>query len=126
MIDGKVVVYVAGPYTSGDVAVNVRNAIEAGDKLFQAGLLPHIPHLTHFWHLIFPHDTEFWYQYDLHWLKIADVLLRLPGESSGADNELTQFRKRFNPDNLSLKVFSNTDVLLELMAHVVDEVTHGH
>ena len=31
-------VYIAGPYTKGDVAINVRNAIEAADRVL-AGLL---------------------------------------------------------------------------------------
>lgn len=30
-------VYIAGPYTKGDVAVNVRNAIEAGNMVAGCG-----------------------------------------------------------------------------------------
>jgi hypothetical protein len=81
-------VYVAGPYTKGDVAVNVRKAITAGEVLAQEGFIPFIPHLTHFWHLIHPHDVEYWYQYDMHWLECCDCLLRLDGDSKGADEEM--------------------------------------
>jgi len=80
-------VYIAAPYTNGDVAINVRKAITAGEAVSQMGLIPYIPHLTHFWHLIHPHEAEFWYEYDLHWLECCDCLLRLPGKSVGADTE---------------------------------------
>lgn len=81
-------VYVAGPYTKGDVAMNVRVAIEAGDRLAKAGYVPFIPHLTHFWHLLYPHEWKFWCEQDLHWLEICDCVLRLPGESVGAALEV--------------------------------------
>lgn len=80
-------VYVAGPYTKGDVAVNVRNAIFAGDALLKAGAVPFIPHLTHFWHLQCPGEYVQWIDYDLAFLPLCDAVLRLPGESHGADGE---------------------------------------
>jgi hypothetical protein len=81
-------VYIAGPYTKGDVALNVRNAIEAGDRLYTLGYIPYIPHLTHYWHTIFPRPYEDWMQLDFNWVVVCDVLLRLPGESKGADEEV--------------------------------------
>lgn len=81
-------VYVAGPYTKGDVVLNVQVAIHAGEELIKAGHIPYIPHLTHLWHFVVPHPPEFWYEYDLYWLKKCDCLVRLPGESKGADNEV--------------------------------------
>jgi hypothetical protein len=78
-------VYVASPYTKGDVAVNVRNNIEAADRLAVAGFAPFVPLLTHFWHLLFPHPYEFWCKQDMDWLERCDAIVRLPGESSGAD-----------------------------------------
>ena len=81
-------VYVAGPYSKGDVALNVRYALEVAEALIDKGFTPYIPHLTHFWHLVFPHDIEFWYAYDLEWLAKCDALLRLTGESIGADKEV--------------------------------------
>ncbi len=81
-------VYIAGPYTAGDVVINVRNAIEAAERVAMAGHDPFIPHLTHFWHLVFPHPYEYWLRLDLAWLKACDALIRLPGESSGADREV--------------------------------------
>jgi len=83
-------IYVAGPYTKGDVAINVRAAIYAAD--YVTSVLGHVafcPHLTHFWHVIQPHeDINFWYTYDIEWLKVCDAILRLKGESVGADREV--------------------------------------
>ena len=81
-------VYVAGPYTLGDTAINVANAIHTGDKLLEMGHYPYIPHLTHFWHLLShkPHDV--WLDLDLKFLAICDCLLRLPGKSEGANLEV--------------------------------------
>ena len=86
-------VYIAGPYTKGDVAQNVRDAVFAADRLSRAGYAPFIPHLTHFWHLLCPHDWEFWYEQDLHWLEVCDCVLRLPGESVGANREVRRARE---------------------------------
>lgn len=83
-------VYIAGPYTKGDAAINVREAILAGDAVFKSGHLPFIPRLTHFWHMVCPAPYEQWIAIDLEWLPCCDVLLRLPGVSSGADNEVTE------------------------------------
>jgi len=81
-------IYIAGPYTKGDVAANVKAAIDAADQIIELGHTPYIPHLTHFWHLVSPHPYEFWLAYDMVWLDKCDALLRLPGESSGADKEM--------------------------------------
>ncbi len=81
-------VYIAGPYSKGDVAVNVRNAIMAGNMVAQRGHIPFIPHLTHFWHMLTPREYQFWLDQDIEWLKDCDAILRLDGESSGADNEM--------------------------------------
>ncbi len=80
-------VYIAAPYTAGDPCVNTHAAIEAGDELLSAGLAPWVPHLSHFWHTMHPHPWEEWIELDLAWLPAADALLRLPGESKGADRE---------------------------------------
>jgi len=81
-------VYIAGPYTKGDVAANVSKAITAAENLARHGYTPYIPHLTHFWHLIYQHEIDFWYKYDMEWLETCDCVLRLEGESYGADAEV--------------------------------------
>lgn len=81
-------VYIASPYTKGDVAVNVRTSIDAADEIASWGFAPFCPLLTHFWHMVHPHPVDFWYAQDLKWLERCDALVRLPGESSGADAEV--------------------------------------
>ena len=88
VLNPAIKVYVAGPYSKGDIAVNVRNAIQVGEKIASFGMIPYIPHLTHFWHLLHSHPVDYWYRYDFHWLDVCDCLLRLPGESHGADEEM--------------------------------------
>lgn len=86
------IIYVAGPYTRGDVAQNVHNAIMVGDNLRAMGHVPFIPHLTHFWHMLIPHEIEYWYAYDMEWLEMCEAVFRLPGESKGADEEVQTAR----------------------------------
>jgi hypothetical protein len=90
-------IYIAAPYTKGDVARNVYNAIEAAEELVALGHTPFIPHLTHFWHIIIPHPIDFWYKQDLAWLDCCDAVLRLSGESVGADNEVMFAQKKGMP-----------------------------
>ncbi len=84
-------VYIAGPYTRGDVCVNVAAAMDAWHVLYGMGFTPFCPHVTHFLHLHRPNiDVEGWYAYDLEWLEGCDALLRLPGDSTGADKEVAR------------------------------------
>lgn len=83
-------IYVAGPYTKGDVAQNVREAIITGNNLHALGHMPFIPHLAHFWHLLIPHEIDYWYKYDMTWLEKCDAVFRFPGESEGADKEVAR------------------------------------
>lgn len=79
-------VYVAGPYTS-DPEVNTEYALWVGDQLLGLGFAPMVPHLTHFMHERRPQDYRVWMELDLSWMECADVVLRIDGESSGADEE---------------------------------------
>lgn len=81
-------VYCAGPYTSPYPIYNIRNAIEVAEAVAAKGHTPFVPHLTGFWDLISPHPYDFWMAYDLEWLKACDIVLRFPGASSGADQEV--------------------------------------
>ena len=83
-------VYVAAPYTYPDPAVNVGNACEAAEEIMsRTGWLPFVPHLFHLWHLIIPHPYEFWMNMDENWMQACHALVRLPGESEGADVDMS-------------------------------------
>jgi hypothetical protein len=90
-------VYIASPYTKGDTATNIRNSLECADKLIELGYIPYAPLLTHLWHLMIPHDYEYWVKIDNAWIEKCDALLRLPGESRGADQEEALMRKLGRP-----------------------------
>lgn len=80
-------VYVSGPY-SKNMVDGTRNAILAAEELRKAGYLPFVPHLSLLWDLVCPSPYKEWIEYDLEWVQHCDVLLRLPGESPGADREV--------------------------------------
>ena len=82
-------IYVAGPMTTqGDVYANMEQAIRAADWLMRIGHSPYLPHLTLFWNFISHHTWEEWLKLDESWLALCDCLVRLPGESKGADREV--------------------------------------
>ena len=80
-------IYIASPYTLGDVAVNVKNSIDAANELIKHGFAPYCPLLSHFHHMIHPQEYDVWMDVGLTWLVQCDAVLRLPGESKGADIE---------------------------------------
>lgn len=81
-------VYVAGPYTSNPEFCTAA-AIEVGNALLDAGHAPYVPHLAHYWETVHgARHYEDWMRIDLAWLAAADVVVRIPGESSGADREV--------------------------------------
>jgi len=92
-----ITVYVAGPYTRPDPVENTHNTIKIADKLCELGYVPFIPHLTMLWHAVSPKAYQFWLDYDMHWLRKCDVLLRRPGDSSGADKEVVEAMLRGIP-----------------------------
>ena len=106
--DSMKYIYIAGPYSKSDPVINTSDAIRVGDYLAKRDFIPFIPHLTLFWHLIKPHDVNFWYEYDNAWLRKCDCLLRIPGKSVGADKEVEL------AESLGIKVYYTvTDLLRE-------------
>jgi hypothetical protein len=81
-------IYVAGPYTKTDPCINTNRAIQIGNRIWDRGLVPFIPHLSHFWHSVTPRPYAQWLEYDNEWVPLCDAVLRFPGESSGADAEV--------------------------------------
>lgn len=82
-------VYVAGPLTSGDWFQNVRRAIDAAEEITAVtGFQCFVPHLSVTWDLIHHHDHGWWMAWCLEWVGACQVLVRLPGESRGADIEV--------------------------------------
>lgn len=85
-------VYVSGLY-SADPEGGTAEALRVGTIIYANGHFPFIPHLSHFWHLRHPMTYERWLAYDMEWLEACDCLVRLPGESKGADREVAHAQK---------------------------------
>ena len=85
-------VYIAAPYTSNPEE-NTLNVLQVADKLLEKGFIPIVPHLSHYWDLLFPKNYTIWIMIGLALLEGCDVVLRLPGLSKGADIE-TEYAKR--------------------------------
>ncbi len=103
-------IFISSPYTIGDTAVNVRAQIDAADKLMDHGFTPFLPLLSHFQHMIHARPYDDWLRNDLEWLYVCDAVLRLPGESKGADLEVRHAKR------LGLPVFYSVDDVLKKYA----------
>jgi len=86
-------IYVASKYSNGDKFKNTKDSIAVGEELIKLGFVPYLPLLSHFWNEISPHDYQYWLNYDMQWILRCDALLRLPGDSSGADKEVAYAMK---------------------------------
>lgn len=108
-------VYIASPYTKGDMAANVRKQLEVANELMSKGFAPYVPLLSHFQDMMFPRPYEDWIKLDLEWVKTCDCLLRLPGESKGADGEVAE------AVSLGIPVYFDIDYLLFMEAPLSEE-----
>jgi hypothetical protein len=85
---------------------NIRHALDAADVLLNSGCTPIVPHLTYFWAMVHPHPVEDWLRMDMELLEVCDCLLRLPGKSEGADQEIAAASR------LGIPVFYNVTQVL--------------
>lgn len=110
----KPTVYIASPYTKGDVAINTFFQCKIFNELLSSGkVLPIAPLWSHFQHTIFPRKYSDWIAYDQALLKLYDCCLRLSAthsdlsyfqhESTGADQEVATFVKMGKPVFYSLE-----------------------
>lgn len=88
-------IYIAGPISVGDYLANIGSGIDVGERVARMGLVPFIPHLDILWLLRHP-KKKTWeerLQYDEQVILRCDAIIRIPGESRGADRE-EAFAKR--------------------------------
>lgn len=75
--------YIAAPF------INTHRAARVGMVIYQEGTYaPVVPHLSMLWHAITPQPIDVWYDIDLSVLAHCQAIVRLPGESAGADAEV--------------------------------------
>ena len=89
----KLRVYIAGPLSIGNTLKHISKAIRLGDRVLGAGHTPFIPHLNTIWEIVSNRPGSEFLAWDLEWLGLCDVLIRIPGESIGADREVSEAKK---------------------------------
>lgn len=87
------VIFVSSPYTLGDVSENVQRQVEMAHRLMDYGFAPIAPLLSHYLELWRSRPWEEWMEVDLELVSRCDALLRLEGESRGADMEVAEARR---------------------------------
>lgn len=116
-------VYVAGPLRIGNLAVNIQKATDVAYRLAKLGYAPFVPHLScyfdgpgqcpegypmtewlgHGYNRLAEPKAENrlnaaeWIRIDLAWVEAADVLVRIRGESVGADAEVAEAERLHLP-----------------------------
>lgn len=84
----KPLIYIAGPYTIPDPVENVHHHMRWWFKIAEGGLMvPVMPTLSMFLHLLHPKPYEFWLDIDFEVLAHCQAMFRIKGESKGADME---------------------------------------
>lgn len=109
----RIRVYVSGPISKGNLEHNIKQATDAGEALIRAGFSPLVPQLTCYYAgsppsampAGFSHDD--WLDCDLAWVAVSDVVLRLPGESVGADREVAF------ADEIGVPVYDSLNYLID-------------
>lgn len=107
-VTDKPTVYIASPYTKGDLAINTHFQCKTFDQLLDDGkVLPVAPLWSHFQHTAFPRKYQDWIDYDQAMLPLYDACLRLNVEhaeleysqkdSTGADGEVDTFERLGKP-----------------------------
>lgn len=92
------IIYIASPYSIYDdkqAAVDVQ--IDAFATLRDMGYEPIAPLLSHYIDQRHPASYDRWLQWCLTMVGVCDVVLRLPGDSVGADREVAEARRLGKP-----------------------------
>ena len=83
-------VYIASPYWHEDPAIRQRNVarqMETASACIDCGYAPFWPLHSHYLNERYHRDEAQWLALSCEWVKVCDVMLRLPGASRGADIE---------------------------------------
>ncbi|MEM9400589.1 MAG: DUF4406 domain-containing protein [Verrucomicrobiota bacterium] len=93
--------FISSAYTLGDTCRNVRLQHDVFHILYELGFIPFAPLWSHYHELIYPMSWEEWMKWCKAWIESCDVVLRLPGLSNGADEEVAYAK------SLDIVVLSN-------------------
>ena len=96
----KRLVYIAGPITNGGAAYNwraIRLAVQAAFDLEKLGYATHCPQMFVGFAEALNIPWESWVESGKAWVAVSDAVLRIPGESKGADEECNTARIEMIP-----------------------------
>lgn len=139
---GRKRVYIAGPISRGDLRENVNQATAAFVELAKAGFAPMCPHWSvyskpAFWFTMGDDPRRYlhcegtamgnddmthadWLGVDLPWVAVSDAVLRLPGESKGADAEVS------HAVSLQIPVFTRVSEVVSYFAEAPPQRTSDY
>lgn len=102
------IIFISSPYTIGNQLDNVQRQVEAAHTLMDYGYAPLAPLLSHYLEQWRSRPWEEWMEIDFVLLAKCDALLRLDGESRGADLEVAEARR------LGIPVVYSVDELTQI------------
>jgi len=86
-------IYLAGPITRPDPMANAHTACNIATAMVDAGFTPFVPQCSIIWQTIQPRPWAWWLEYDFRILANCSLLMRIPGESQGADAEIKEAKR---------------------------------
>jgi len=111
------IIYIAGAISNGHSATprgiyqNVKTAQFYYEQLIKKGYSPILPHLSYYAWLDMKEDVDWktWIEMDLDYVEASIGLLRIPGESKGADREVEFAKKIGKPVYFNLNEIPNLE-----------------
>lgn len=89
-------VFVSSPY-SGNVEENVQFQVDIGNELMDLGFFPFTPLLYDEMEKKKSRSYDFWIHFTAAWITDCNCLLRVGGESKGADGEVKLAKEKNIP-----------------------------
>ena len=101
-------IYLAHPISKGNQFQNIRGAVVTADRLMRAGYVVFNPGLSALHDMIIKGTPyELYMAQDFAWIEKCDCLIRLPGESQGADREVAYAK------DIGIPVFFGVEAFLD-------------
>jgi nucleoside 2-deoxyribosyltransferase len=103
-------IYLAGPYSSGDVITilaNIRRGIAAAAYLLKKGFAPFCPWLDHQFAFFEDLSKDDYYRYSMEWLRVSDAMVLL----SGWENSKGTLIERAEAERLHIPIYLYEDFI---------------
>lgn len=103
--------YVAGPYRKPDPVANTNAVCRVAMQIYErTEWCPFVPHTSIVLHMVSPREDQYWLDYDIEILRNCDAIVRLPGESPGADAEIAE------AERLGIRILGLHEIPTEALA----------